>query len=224
MSALANTSWPALGGESRIPRGAAAWIAVSIALHGVLLLAVRVNGFTAHAGPFSDSPSVKVRLATPPDSSAVSPPVAIESTWSRLVPLDRSLARKPVYPAMLEFTARVPVQEFDEGSYRSPANLTRPPTPLRFVTVSYPEDQSVAGRVTARLTLFIDESGNVVRVVVHSHDLPAAFIDAAKRSFEPAKFHPGMVDDRPVKARMTVDVEFEDRGMAPATGRGAPAR
>ena len=128
-------------------------------------------------------------------------------------PLAKRNVRSQQYPAMLEFRpVDIPPRAFDETLYVSLATLTRPPSPIQPIAVPYPEGTAMTGRVTARLTLFIDEDGNVAQVVVGSAELPDAFVQAAKDAFEPAKFRPGQIDGAPVKVRMVVDVEFEDRG------------
>ena len=117
------------------------------------------------------------------------------------------------YPAMLEFRpVDLPPRPFDEHAYAVLGAVTRPPSPIQPVAVPYPENTPVRGTVTARLTLFIDEHGNVARVIVARSELPDAFVQAARDAFEPAKFRPGEVDGTPVKVRMVIDVEFEDRG------------
>ena len=114
---------------------------------------------------------------------------------------------------MLEFRpVDIPPRAFDERPYLPLSKLTQPPTPMRPVAVPYPEGTAVKGTVTARLTLFIDEQGNVARLIMDNTELPDAFVEAAKNAFEPAKFRPGRVDGDPVKAKMVIDVEFEDRG------------
>jgi hypothetical protein len=148
-------------------------------------------------------------------ASVVKPdPTALESAWQPLQPMaQRTLRTSRPYPSMLEFRpVDIPPRAFDERPYLPLSKLTQPPTPIRPVAVPYPEGMAVNGTVTARLTLFIDEQGNVARVIVGSTELPDAFVQSARDAFEPAKFLPGKIDGEPVKAKMVIDVEFEDRG------------
>lgn len=193
-------------------RVAVACIAVSIGLHAAFLLVARVGSFNEG---FSDTPAsggveVRLRAAEPIVLALVA---SSESAWQPMQPIKRTLRTSQPYPSMLEFRpVDIPRRGFDESLFLPLAKLTLPPAPLATLAVSYPEGTGVTGTVTARLTLFIDEDGNVARVVVGSAELPDAFVQAAKDAFEPAKFRPGQIDGTPVKVRMVVDVEFQDRG------------
>ena len=206
---------PALDFRSREFRLAAACVAISIGLHAAFLFGSRTGDYRAAASNAPAGGSVDVRLT---DMQTAEPPAreqmaTVESQWRSLQPLANRNVRPRQYPAMLEFRpVEIPPRAFDEKAYRPLAAVMQPPTPIRPVAVPYPEGTAVGGTVTARLTLFIDEDGNVARVSVGGAELPAAFAQAAKDAFEPAKFRPGQIDGAPVKVRMVVDVEFEDRG------------
>ena len=191
---------------------AIACVAVSIGLHVALLFVAREARFDEASSTFN-SAGVQARLVdqAPAAPTAVPP---LESTWQPMQPIaQRTLDTRRSYPSMLEFRpVDIPPRAFDERPYLPLSKLTQPPSPIRPVAVPYPEGTAVKGTVTTRLTLFIDEQGNVARVVVGSTELPDAFVQAAKEAFEPAKFRPGRIDGDPVKAKMVIDVEFEDRG------------
>lgn len=93
------------------------------------------------------------------------------------------------------------------------------PAPMDTVTIDYPVFAGDAGRYTAELSLFIDETGRVVRVRVDSEGLPPALEDAARRAFTRVRFRPGEAAGHGVvKSRIRVEVTFEN------TLRQAPAR
>ena len=136
-----------------------------------------------------------------------------ESQWRALPPIAPRSVRSRQYPAMLEFRpVDLPPRAFDEQAYRALSAVTLAPTPIRPVAVPYPEGIAVAGTVTTRLTLFIDEDGNVAKLIAGDSQVPDTFVQAAKDAFEPAKFRPGTLNGESVKAKMVIDVEFEDHG------------
>jgi len=196
-------------------RLAAACVVISIGLHAAFLFGSRIGEFQAAGSNERRTTDVIVSLVDAKRSIA---PVAdssesVEPQPQRLEPMPKHSARAPRYPALLEFhPVELPPRPFDEKSYAALASLTREPEPVRPVVVPYPEGTPVTGTVSARLTLFIDEAGDVARVVVANVELPDAFVQAAKDAFETAKFRPGEIGGKPTKVRMVVDVEFEDRG------------
>ena len=204
---------PALNLQSREFKVAAACVAISIGLHAAFLLVARVSNFNESSSSVLGSGGVHVRLMAA-EPVVLAPVAPSEPSLRPLQPISkRSWRSSSPYPPMLEFRpVDIPPRAFDESPFLPLAKLTLPPSPLANVAIPYPEGTAVTGSVTARLTLFIDEEGNVARVVVGSTELPDAFVQAAKDAFEPAKFRPGLIDDTAVKVRMVVDVEFEDRG------------
>jgi len=204
---------PALDLGSREFKVAAACIAISIGLHAAFLLVARVGSFNEAFSNVPASSGVHVRLIAA-EPIVAAPVASSDPALQPLKPIPQRVARSArPYPSMLEFRpVDIPPRAFDESPYLPLGKLTRAPSPIRPVAVPYPEGTAITGNVVARLTLFIDEEGNVARVVVGSTELPDAFVQAAKDAFEPAKFRPGLIDDTAVKVRMVVDVEFEDRG------------
>jgi hypothetical protein len=205
---------PALDFRSREFRLAAACAALSVALHAAFLFGSRMSDFRAAPASAPAGSGVEVRLT---NVESTEPPArermaAVESQWRSLDPIAQRSVRARQYPAMLEFRpVDLPPRAFDEKAYRALSAVTVAPTPVRPVAVPYPEGVAVAGTVTARLTLFIDEDGNVARLIAGETQVPDAFVQAAKDAFEPAKFRPAEVDGTPVKVRMVIDVEFEDQ-------------
>jgi TonB family protein len=194
-------------------------VAISFGLHAAFLMAVKA-GPSHEDGIQASATGVEVRLM-PSGARVQSDVEAVPAEWQ---PLERIPTRTRVnrpYPAMIEFhPVDLPPRAFDEKHYLPLVMVTRPPAPIRPVAVPYPQGAGMEGRVTARLTLFIDEDGSVARVVVANADLPEAFARAATDAFAPAKFRPGQLENAPVKVRMVVDVEFEDRGEMRAKRRG----
>lgn len=94
--------------------------------------------------------------------------------------------------------------------------LDRVPQPLGIVQIAYPAGVE-PGRVhSGRLTLFIDETGAVRKVLVLTpakpeDALPAPFVEAARVAFLQARFSPGERQGVPVKSRIDIEVRFDDR-------------
>jgi hypothetical protein len=77
------------------------------------------------------------------------------------------------------------------------------------VLIDYPSSPGVAGTHVGLLSLFIDETGKVVRVRVDTQTLPLEMQDAARSAFMGTAFTPGLVDGLPVRSRIRVEVIFE---------------
>jgi hypothetical protein len=210
-----STMSPVLDFRSREFRLAAGCVALSVGLHAVFLLGSRTSDFRAAPASAPAGDGVEVRLMSVESTEPASRErMAVEeSQWRALPPIAPRSVRSRQYPAMLEFRpVDLPPRAFDEQAYRALSAVTLAPTPIRPVAVPYPEGIAVAGTVTTRLTLFIDEDGNVAKLIAGDSQVPDAFVQAAKDAFEPAKFRPAEIDGTPVKVRMVIDVEFEDRG------------
>lgn len=98
----------------------------------------------------------------------------------------------------------------DGAEYLPRSALSVVPQPLGEVLLTYPPG-APPGRHRGELTLFIDEQGSVQRVRIDSGEaeLPAVFQAAARQAFLAARFTPGELQGRAVKARMRIAVEFE---------------
>jgi Gram-negative bacterial TonB protein C-terminal len=183
-----------------------ACIAISIALHAAVLFGVRVTsiwlGGTTMEEEAMDvtlvaerAPAVVAALEPPPQRSA--PPSQPTQKQARPADVPALSVPLPVPPG------------FDEAQYTSSGRLSVRPFAMDEISVPSPEGIDYRGVVKALLTLFIDEDGTVVRTKIDDADLPPQFQEAAKKAFEQVRFHPGEIDDRPVKARMRIEVTFE---------------
>lgn len=92
--------------------------------------------------------------------------------------------------------------------------LAVPPVPLTPVLISYPDVAGLSERYSSELTLFIDETGAVVRVRAEAGALPPVLEEAARNAFMSVRFRPGeLAEHGAVKSRIRVEVVFE--GGAP---------
>jgi periplasmic protein TonB len=98
----------------------------------------------------------------------------------------------------------------EDDQYVVRSLLTVPPVPLSPVVIDFPDFKGEANRYVAALTLFIDESGVVVRVKAEGNALPSPLEEAARNAFMRARFRPGELTDLgAVKSRIRVEVVFE---------------
>jgi TonB family protein len=95
----------------------------------------------------------------------------------------------------------------DDDTYLPRQALTDVPQAAGPVLLDYPAE-APAGRWRATLTLFIDSDGQVRRVRIDDGALPAVLQAQAREAFLAARFSPGRIDGRAVRARLRVEVEF----------------
>lgn len=101
--------------------------------------------------------------------------------------------------------------------------LDRGPQALSIIQIAYPQGVEPGHVHTGRLTLFIDETGTVRKVLVqgaeHSDDdteaLPPPFVEAARAAFMQAQFAPGERHGMAVKSRIDIEVSFDGREADP---------
>jgi hypothetical protein len=94
--------------------------------------------------------------------------------------------------------------------------LTVRPQPLNEVELDTDETATVAAFGKMRLSLWINEQGEVVDLLVEHNDMPELFLRVAEKAFRNLKFSPGELNGTKVGALMRVEVGYEDlRGTAP---------
>ena len=162
-------------------------------------------------------PPLTVAAAEPqaslPASVALADPPPYE-TPELLAPFPSDLTTGPADPApvvdpQLPVPAPIAVSEFNEDEYIPVARLAVRPRAMGRISVPYPPDVDRTGVSSAKLTLFIDEEGTVVKLKVDDSDLPPQFQETANNAFAQARFKPGRTDDHAVKSRMRIEVMFD---------------
>lgn len=103
-----------------------------------------------------------------------------------------------------------------EPTYLPRRQLSLGPQPRQRIDLPLADGLPAGSRVSAELTLFIDESGTVRRVRFDRGDLPVWLEDAVRQSFLQARFQPGERDGQAVRAQMRIEVEFESMVLPPA--------
>ena len=122
--------------------------------------------------------------------------------------------RQVIKPAPPTVVISPPVSEGGaQSEYRS-VGLDPPPRPLHDIEPEYPLQGGVReGSVVLRL--LINEKGIVDEAIVLRSFPPRVFDSSAVLAFSSAKFSPGMFLGIPVKAQLTVEVEFMPTNRGP---------
>jgi len=211
-------------------------VAVVLAAHALILAVPREP--VAPPGAATAVQSVKVRVLEAPPPA---PPVVLAAAEPAAAVADRADAAVPVAPPAEPAVAPVqalppapapavplpPAESLlgltlpgiasEDDLYFARSQLAVVPAPIDAVSIDYPVFAGDAGRYTAELSLFIDETGRVARVRVDTAGLPPALEDAARRAFTRARFRPGEAAGQGVvKSRIRVEVTFENTLRQPA--------
>jgi TonB family protein len=214
----------------RWPRGLAAALAVSAALHGVLLAGWLLR--PAHlAGPLTMAVSaLHVRVveaaaanATPPfatDTMAQpSPPVPNRAPVraAEALPAKRSLSDSgpTALSARPAPATPTPPSLPPAPDYRGASGLDPPPVPLGDIEPVYPDAAGQQEGVVV-IRLLINEQGGVDEVGIVRATPQGLFEASAVQAFGQARFSPGRWLGVPVKCQLTIEVHFApiNRGAA----------
>lgn len=140
------------------------------------------------------------------------PEVAPAPTPPEKAPATATATTPDASPPLPSFGLVVPGIDSDDDYYAR-SMLTLAPRPLDPVVIDYPTIDNDQRHYRSELTLFIDETGRVVRVRVDGASLPPALEAAARSAFINAQFRAGEADGRAVKSRIRVEVEFDNRPL-----------
>ena len=174
-------------------------VALSLLLHVVLLLGMRINPTGGVPDVTSTATTITAQLAPPSDIVAPAADDAVPSAPATAVAAPVSspsrgivvpLARDPNYYSARQLEV-----------YPQPTELIRPPYPAAAL------DAHVNGEVT--LLLLIDEFGVVTEASVVKADPPGYFEDATVNAFRAARFKPGRRDGHAVKSRVQIKVNYD---------------
>jgi periplasmic protein TonB len=201
-------------------------IVLTIGAHAALL-AVPARPTHRAAGTATET-GLQVRFAAQPMATSVAQaaPAAAEHALAaeRLAPplpansqplkYTPSLAAAPILVAQPELPplpgwALAGVANEDD-QFVARALLDVAPSPLAPVLLVFPARFGDSGRFVGELTLYIDETGAVVRVRSEGEPLPPLLEEAARNAFMNARFRPGeLAEYGVVKSRIRIEVVFE---------------
>jgi len=182
----------------------AACAGLSLALHVGMFASVPTS-----RGGFGASRSVLPETIFRADIVPVPIDAVAAAEWTppeRLPPIVSHLPRPPRMQ-MMATGAWIP-SRFEEAEYFRASQLTVRPKAAEYIAVPYPKDVPQEGAWQTSLAIFIDEDGTVAHTEIVGSPLPKPFEDAAIAAFARARYFPGRIDDRPVKSRMLVTVDF----------------
>lgn len=190
-------------------RGAILVAAIAaLALHGALLWG---GGPTAAGGaaPGPDRARMAARWITvvrPPTPAGVES--AEEPSLEEPAPLPTP-ASEPPPPQHETATQAAGLAPANDDEYVDAGRLAVRPLPVETISIPAPETEGRSGTYKATLVLFIDRDGTVARITVEDSSLPAELESVARAAFGAARFHPGMIGQRPVKTKLRVEVGFD---------------
>ncbi len=207
---------------SHFPRSLIWAAAVSVALHGAMLLGFfrphLVSGVSAPASTLQARLMVQravvvtaaEQVSAAPVATAATAPNAPIAAAAANPTAARNEAAGEVKPVPLP--QKIPDPAAKQGltpapAYQSAAGLDPPPRPLQDIDPEYPATaQLQEGFVVLRL--LISSSGDVDEVAVVRATPPGVFEASALAAFGKAKFSPGYFLGIPVKSQLLIQVDF----------------
>jgi outer membrane biosynthesis protein TonB len=183
---------------------------VSIAVHASFLLTSAPRGTSRIDldAPFGTN-KLDVTLLSRDSSTPARP---VETEWAPLQPLPPYKPQGARKARLLEFKPvdMVPV-EIDESDYLPLSRVTLRPSPLAPIAVPFPSGADAGASRTAKIVVFINEDGSVAKVALAKDQSASPFAIAALKTFEQARYRPALLNQTPVRVRVVIAVEFEDR-------------
>lgn len=202
--------------------------ALAVSLHAVVFsVPVRGQHLPAAATDPSASHAIQVRTVPAPNANSAnadggssagphlaagsivdSQPTRSHALTGRDTGMPAGVDNERVSPPAIGLALRIPGALGDADFFSRDA-LDVGPSPVRPVLIDFPSVSGVSGIHTGILSLFIDETGKVVRVRVDTQTFPPEMQEAARSAFMGAVFTPGLVDGLPIRSRIRVEVTFE---------------
>jgi hypothetical protein len=148
------------------------------------------------------------------------PPTPVDATPAPTPQIEAAPIAEPASatPPLPAIGLVLPGADRDDDFYpRSMLSLA--PSPIDMIVIDYPPISNDKGRYVGEATLFIDESGRVVRMRFEGSALPAALEEAARSAFTNARFRAGEADGRNVKSQIRIEVAFDSRPADPLPGQ-----
>lgn len=121
----------------------------------------------------------------------------------------------PPLPALPPLPVPAPPESLPIPTFRpylSPSEVTTPPHVLSPVELVMEDEEAADSgpiRGTARLVIYVGESGRADKVEIESSTLPAAVTDRAIQRFSDANYAPATLSQTPVRAWLRVELWAE---------------
>lgn len=123
-------------------------------------------------------------------------------------------ASNAAQPAPEENPSR-PFIKQPEPHYFRTKELTEKPQVLSDVSPDLGLALTGVPEQTAILRLFINEQGDIDRVVIEHSYLPEELVPLVTDGFSKMKFRPGKIDDTPVKSQLKIEVRLDRMSGTP---------
>lgn len=205
------------GRADRVGFRLAAGIAISLALHAVLLVNVSSSAHSeSHPASTATPPRLTIMLAGTHSHAnhAVRivhelPSLERAEATSHFVRRAHAAAGRNDPSATRE--SAVLQLPLPEPRFLALSELDTPPTVLQDIDTDPPELVQYAQGGRLVMQLWIDETGRAVRAAVLDSDLPAPFAASAETNFMRAVFSPGKKDGVPVRTRLSIEIVYRPR-------------
>lgn len=186
--------------DARFVQRLCAFVAASIALHAVLLVAYVPHGKGGTAEHNAAAKILNAVLAPGPISS----PSEAETQRPSDLPVEEP-STSAVQARSLEKGRDLPVPD----KWYTATELEVLAEPLAPAKLVYPEEHIAQAVVTrVRVRLFVDEAGVVRKLEVVESGAEPAFEAAAKKAWESMRFSPALRDGVAVKSQKLLELEF----------------
>jgi TonB family protein len=191
-------------------------LVIALGIH-LLLLVVAIGGAVtmvarANKMPFEIDPVVSPLMLITLGGNASTQRQVLTDRSNELSSRVATLSSSPVPHSELPKNAALESSVASDNNswqaeYQRSSNLQKSPQPISEITPIYPKSAGKA-RGKVELQLFINEFGDVDKVLV-MHATPAGLFDrAAIEAFEQARFSPGTLLGIPVKSQIIIGVSF----------------
>lgn len=200
-------------------------LALALELHAVLFVLPARSIQRTRLLPGEGAQAMRMRLLPAERTASASfglaeseAPATSKDAAQKPAPLPFTASHFPLVDAGPLPVLALPVGGDSDDDYFPRSALSIGPIPEQPVVIDYPADAPADGlRRVTELSLFIDETGRVVRVRVDGPPLPPAFEASARAAFLNARFSPGQIRDHAVRVHLRVEVGF-DSGDSVAPG------
>ena len=199
-------------------------LAASLALHAALWWLMRASSPAGGAGPRVKPVAARVVPAVQGSApTAVVPPESDTPALPRVPTHHDAVETRRTEPAPVPASQSADSDGLGDENFVDARLLSVRPSPRAEIHLPEASMGSRLGAARARLTLFINEDGRVVRVRVDTSDLTAQTQNDVVQVFSAAAFEPGEIGGRRVKSRLQLEVVVEPAPTLGGPGSAGPS-
>lgn len=191
---------------------------ISLLAHAVLLGSLALSPPSGPAKPRASAKVSALHVRTLSVARAETAPATIQHEANPPTEPETSVAEDAATPEPAQVaqadTATGPTDQDGQSAYVPRPLLSMAPVAQGPVIIEPPVGETIASRHVGVLSLFIDEDGRVHHIVPDEPRLPPMFERAAYDAFMAVRYAPGKLDGQAVKARIRVEVVFDNTQIA----------